>query len=219
VLAPGMLSTTDTAQTPLPHVVPVSAQSCRAPTNPVPFALHVVAMLPSQAGCPGVHTSGSQIAVAGLQSSVVVQVTTTLSLKPSALHWRTTAPSQRRVPGEQPPVMHAPAEQTRAESAQFVELSTRSPSAEHTTLTLPVHSVCPAEQTQFSQAAPAAPSTHVERAGHGEGAKKAFPSDEQRTIALFRQRLLPGAQTSRAHTPSAQNSLVAQSVLATHSTQ
>jgi hypothetical protein len=162
---------------------------------------------------------GSQVVVAALQNSVDVQVAATVSLSPSELQARTTGPSHRRVPGEHSVVTHTPAEQLRPESAQFVELSTRRPSAEHVTLTLPLHSVCPAVQTQLSQAAPVAPSTHVDAVPHGEGARKALPSAEQRTTALFRQMLLPAAHRSRVHAPSKQNSLVAQSALATHSTQ
>jgi hypothetical protein len=175
--------------------------------------------LPSQAGWPGAHRRGSHVVVAGLQTSVVVQVCATLSLSPSALQSRTTDPSHRRVPGEHTPVTHVPARQLRPVSAQFVDVSTRRPSVEQLTLTLPLHSVCPAVHTQFSQEAAPAPSTHVERALQGDGARNAFPSAEQRTTALSRQMLLPASQTSLTHAPSTQNSLAGQSLLATHATQ
>jgi hypothetical protein len=65
-----------------------AAQSVPPVTTPEPSALHVVATLPSQVGCDGVHALVSQVApeAPSTQRSVVKQDAMGVDVAPSAEH-------------------------------------------------------------------------------------------------------------------------------------
>jgi hypothetical protein len=95
-----------------------------------------------------VQTKGSQVVVAGLQNSVVVHASITGSLSPSALHWRTFIPSQRRAFGAQSCAWQLPPTQRSAVSVQSVRAPWYpDPVALQVVATLPSHAGADGLQT------------------------------------------------------------------------